>query len=47
MYINLGGDQIADLVMPVAWATSVAVDDEGFIYVADVGNQWIQKFAPD
>ena len=27
-------------------AGSVAVDDEGFIYVADVGNQRIQKFAP-
>jgi len=25
---------------------SVAVDDEGFIYVADVGNGRIQKFAP-
>ncbi|MBT3344049.1 MAG: hypothetical protein HN712_27710 [Gemmatimonadetes bacterium] len=25
---------------------SVVVDDEGFIYVADVGNQRIQKFAP-
>lgn len=25
---------------------SVAVDDEGFIYVADVGNRRIQRFAP-
>ncbi len=28
------------------FAGSVAVDDEGFIYVADVGNRRIQKFAP-
>jgi hypothetical protein len=28
------------------FAGSVAVDDEGFIYVADVGNGRIQKFAP-
>jgi len=27
-------------------AGSIAVDDDGFIYVADVGNQRIQKFAP-
>jgi DNA-binding beta-propeller fold protein YncE len=25
---------------------SLAVDDDGFIYVADVGNRRIQKFAP-
>ena len=25
---------------------SIAVDDDGFIYVADVGNRWIQNFAP-
>ena len=25
---------------------SIAVDDDGFIYVADVGNRRIQKFAP-
>jgi DNA-binding beta-propeller fold protein YncE len=25
---------------------SIAVDDEGFVYVADVGNGRIQKFAP-
>lgn len=25
---------------------SIAIDDEGFIYVADVGNGQIQKFAP-
>ena len=25
---------------------SIAVNDDGFIYVADVGNGWIQKFAP-
>ena len=27
-------------------AGSIAVDDDGFIYVADVGNRRIQKFAP-
>ena len=32
--------------VPEDFAGSVAVDDEGFIYVADVGNQRIQKFAP-
>ena len=25
---------------------SIAVDDDGFIYVADVGNGRIQRFAP-
>lgn len=25
---------------------SIAVDDDGFIYVADVGNRRISKFAP-
>ena len=25
---------------------SIAIDDDGFIYVADVGNKRIQKFAP-
>ncbi len=28
------------------FAGNVAVDDDGFIYVADVGNKRIQKFAP-
>ena len=28
------------------FAGSIAVDDEGFIYVADVFNKRIQKFAP-
>jgi len=27
-------------------ARSIAVDDDGYIYVADVGNRRIQKFAP-
>ena len=27
-------------------AGSIAVDSDGFIYVADVGNKRIQKFAP-
>lgn len=31
---------------PQDFAGSVAVDEEGFIYVADVGNRRIQKFAP-
>ncbi|MDA0336826.1 MAG: hypothetical protein O2782_16805 [bacterium] len=30
----------------IDFAGSLAVDGEGFIYVADVGNQRIQKFAP-
>ena len=33
-------------VDPVDFAGSILVDDEGFIYVADVGNKRIQKFAP-
>ena len=28
------------------FAGSIAVDDDGFIYVADVGNRRIQKLAP-
>jgi DNA-binding beta-propeller fold protein YncE len=32
--------------VPEDFAGSVAVDSEGFIYVADVGNRRIQKFAP-
>jgi len=36
----LGGQTYSDL------AGSIAVDDDGFIYVADVGNRRIQKFAP-
>jgi hypothetical protein len=30
----------------IDFAGSVAVDDDGFIYVADVGNRRMQKFAP-
>ncbi len=33
-------------LVPEDFAGSVAVDGEGFIYVADVGNRRIQKFAP-
>jgi len=34
--------------MQVGWnfQGSIAVDDDGYIYVADVGNRRIQKFAP-
>jgi hypothetical protein len=32
--------------VPEDFAGSVAVDSEGYIYVADVGNRRIQKFAP-
>jgi hypothetical protein len=35
-----------DLRLFVVDAGNVAVDDEGFIYVADVGNKRVQKFAP-
>lgn len=31
---------------PEQFAGSIAIDDDGFIYVADVGNKRIQKFAP-
>ncbi len=31
---------------PEDFSGSIVVDDEGFIYVADVGNERIQKFAP-
>jgi hypothetical protein len=31
---------------PKDFAGSVAVDDDGYIYVADIGNRRIQKFAP-
>jgi hypothetical protein len=39
----LDGLRIAD---GLNFAGSLAVDDDGFIYVADVGNRRIQKFAP-
>ena len=32
--------------VPEDFAGSIAVDDDGFIYVADVGNRRIQKFSP-
>ena len=31
---------------PEEFFGSLIVDDEGFIYIADVGNKRIQKFAP-
>ena len=31
---------------PEEFFGSITVDDEGFVYVADVGNKRIQKFAP-
>ena len=36
----LGGPEVTD------FAGSIAVDEDGFVYVADVGNRRIQKFAP-
>ena len=33
-------------IAPTDFAGSLVVDDDGFIYVADVGNKRIQKFAP-
>ena len=30
----------------VPFDRSIDVNDEGYVYVADVGNQRIQKFAP-
>jgi hypothetical protein len=41
-----GQFEFGDGFRPEDFAGSVAVDDEGFIYVADVGNRRIQKFAP-
>lgn len=35
-----------DLLLGGEIGGSIAVDDDGFIYVADVGNRRIQKFAP-
>lgn len=31
---------------PTDMGGSIAVDEDGYIYVADVGNRRIQKFAP-
>jgi hypothetical protein len=37
---------LANAAPPAGLAGSIVVDHEGFIYVADVGNKRIQKFAP-
>ena len=41
-----GGFDIGSSVVPEDFAGSIAVDEEGYIYVADVLNQRIRKFAP-
>ena len=40
------GEGVPLLDKGYSFAGSIAVDDDGFIYVADVGNGRIQKFAP-
>jgi len=41
-----GGEASGPTPGQLDFAGSICVDDEGYIYVADVGNQRIQKFAP-
>ena len=36
----------AQIGLLLLFVGSIAVNDDGFIYAADVGNGWIQKFAP-
>jgi hypothetical protein len=43
---NEGNFDFGSGVTSTDFAGSIAVDDDGFIYVADVGNRRIQKFAP-
>ena len=44
--LDLGAGQTLAHGLPEDFAGSIAVNREGFIYVADVGNRRIQKFAP-
>ena len=43
---DVGPFDFLDGLRPQEFSGSLIVDDDGFIYVADVGNKRIQKFAP-